>query len=90
MSDVSNIGDTFTLHTLMSIHDLGPGPVEMNKIDKYVSIMSRKSMEAIPYLTLAADGYITIRGQTVAITDRGTNAVLRMREELLRIMKQER
>ena len=86
MTDVSNIGDTFTLRTLISIHDLGPGLIQMDKIDKFVG----ESMEAIPYLTLAADGYILIKGQTVAITDRGTRAVSRMREEMLRIMNQER
>ena len=86
MSDISNIGETFILRTLMSIHDLGPGPVDMNRIEKFVG----ESMEAIPYLTLAADQYIMISGRTVSITRKGADTVLRMREELLRIMKQER
>lgn len=85
MSDLSHVGDSRTLKTLLTIHDLGPGIVSREKVEKWVG----ESVEPLPILTLAADGYITLEEGGVRVTERGTDTVRRMREYLLKMMNQE-
>ena len=88
--DVSEIFDNLTLRTLLSVHDLGPGPVSFDKLEKFRTPKEKTANEPMPYLFLLADGYVTIDGNTAAITPKGEDAVRRMREELIRVMNQNR
>jgi hypothetical protein len=84
MSDLSNVGDSRTLKTLLTIHDLGPGVVPRGKVETWVG----KTDEPLPLLMLAADGYIKLEEGGASITRRGTDTVLRMREYLVKLMNQ--